>query len=266
MVSIITVVRNDYSGLQETILSIKAQTFKDYEFIVIDGKSSDNTTDLLKQYKDIISIGISETDNGIYDAMNKGLIVSTGRWIVFLNAGDTFYDEASLSKLFIDYSETVKNSDAIFCSFYVESYWGDFEKKVYSEKNLWKGFCHQATYIRNDTYKKIGLYDTRYKSAADFNLIYKILEDPDFKKDSFSEIMATVSYNLNSFSAQHSILSRFEVVKTVLLESKKLSHVFFRLPLVSGRLIVNIFSVLIAKLFPNFINFMRKIRDRGGKN
>ena len=89
-VSVITVVFNDVAHIRETIESYLSQTWEDKEYIVIDGGSTDGTLDVIKEYADNINYWISEKDNGMYDAMNKGILHSTGDWINILNSGDTF--------------------------------------------------------------------------------------------------------------------------------------------------------------------------------
>ena len=89
-ISIVTVVYNDYLGLSKTLESISNQSCNDYDLLIIDGGSSDKTLNVIKKYEAIISYQVSEKDNGIYDAMNKGLDQCNGEWVIFLNAGDEF--------------------------------------------------------------------------------------------------------------------------------------------------------------------------------
>lgn len=97
--SIITVCYNNRNGLEKTIKSVVCQTFKDFEFIVIDGGSMDGTKELLEQYNDKINFWCSEPDNGIYNAMNKGILHSKGEYLIFMNSGDVFYDENVLANI-----------------------------------------------------------------------------------------------------------------------------------------------------------------------
>jgi glycosyltransferase involved in cell wall biosynthesis len=127
MLSIITVVRNDPDNLEKTVKSVLSQTFKDYEFIVIDGQSDDQTLDVIKKHQNIITLWISEKDEGIYDAMNKGLARSKGKYVEFLNAGDVYADSRSLEAIF---SNANKDYDVIYgeinlfgsgrCNFYAK--------------------------------------------------------------------------------------------------------------------------------------------------
>ena len=98
--SIVTICYNAESEIEKTILSVSKQLFKDYEYIIVDGKSNDKTMDIIERYSDKIDTIISEPDNGIYDAMNKGIDCAKGKWTIFLNAGDYFYNDEVLLKLF----------------------------------------------------------------------------------------------------------------------------------------------------------------------
>ena len=94
--SIITVNYNNKEGLRKTIESVISQTFRDFEYIVIDGGSSDGSAELLKEYSDKITYWVSEPDKGIYNGMNKGIAKATGDYLNFMNSGDCFYDQQVL--------------------------------------------------------------------------------------------------------------------------------------------------------------------------
>lgn len=98
--SIITVVLNDRSGLDKTIKSVLCQNFDSIEYIVIDGGSIDGCVELIRQYRESIDYYVSEKDNGIYDAMNKGLSFANGEWVIFMNSGDVFVDCTILQNVF----------------------------------------------------------------------------------------------------------------------------------------------------------------------
>lgn len=121
LISVITVVFNGESCLEKTILNVIEQIYPNVEYIIIDGGSTDGTLDIIRRYENQIDYWISEKDKGIYDAMNKGIMTSTGKWINFMNAGDAFYGQAVLEKIFtsnIDadliYSDTMYTTDIIF--------------------------------------------------------------------------------------------------------------------------------------------------------
>ncbi|HMK06596.1 MAG TPA: glycosyltransferase, partial [Flavobacterium sp.] len=97
-ISIITINYNESEGLKKTIESVISQTFRDYEFIVIDGNSSDGSKDVIAQYNDKITYALSEPDSGIYNAMNKGIRAAKGDYVFFLNSGDRFLETHTLEK------------------------------------------------------------------------------------------------------------------------------------------------------------------------
>ena len=115
-ISVITVTYNCEDTIEYTLLSLKQQLYKDYELIIVDGGSTDSTLKIIHEFDDIVNVMISEKDNGIYDAMNKGIKMSKGEFIFFLNAGDILYDNNVLVKV----SESMDNGydiiygDAIF--------------------------------------------------------------------------------------------------------------------------------------------------------
>src|SRR5659263_50658 len=99
-VSIITVNLNNDDGLPKTIESILSQSFIDYEYLIIDGGSTDNSLDILIKYANRITYWVSEPDKGIYNAMNKGIAHATGEWIIFMNSGDVFRNDEVLANVF----------------------------------------------------------------------------------------------------------------------------------------------------------------------
>lgn len=108
LVTVITVVFNDKQHIENTICSVINQTYKNIEYIIIDGGSTDGTMEIVKKYKNSLDYIISEKDNGIYDAMNKGIKLASGKWINFLNSGDTFNNKKVIEK--ISFSKFQKNT------------------------------------------------------------------------------------------------------------------------------------------------------------
>ena len=98
--SIITINYNNLAGLQKTIESVVSQTFRDFEWIVIDGGSVDGSRELIERYANSFSYWVSEPDKGIYNAMNKGIVVAKGDYLLFLNSGDWLCDEMALERSF----------------------------------------------------------------------------------------------------------------------------------------------------------------------
>lgn len=108
-ISIITIVWNDCEGMARTLASVRSQTFRDFEYIVVDGASTDGTREFLEGHEAQIDVLISEPDNGLYEAMNKGADQASGAWALFLNAGDVFATPETLARAFtqIDQNNTV---------------------------------------------------------------------------------------------------------------------------------------------------------------
>ncbi|MBS1502266.1 MAG: glycosyltransferase [Bacteroidetes bacterium] len=170
--SIITVVYNDLAHIERTMLSVLRQNYANIEYLVIDGLSTDGTLDIIGKYKDRITL-VSEKDNGIYDAMNKGLKLATGDYLLFMNSGDELYDPDTVSKVFasahdadIYYGET-EMIDASGTSL------GQRRHKA-PQNFTWRDFkygmsvSHQAIYIRRSL---IEPFNPNYQLSADIDWI-----------------------------------------------------------------------------------------------
>jgi glycosyltransferase involved in cell wall biosynthesis len=180
-ISIITVVYNGVEFLEETIKSIINQTYKNIEYIIIDGGSTDGTIDIIKKYEDKIDYWISEKDEGIYDAMNKGIDKVSGGWINFMNAGDSFYNNKVLQKIFIENS--LNDIDIVYGNHKVIYPNKTRIAKAGNIKNIWKGsqFCHQSVFVSSCIHKKykFNLYN---RIGADFELFYTLYkQNKNFK-------------------------------------------------------------------------------------
>lgn len=176
-VSIITINFNNEKGLEKTVKSVLSQTVSDFEFIIIDGASNDNSVNIIKQYADKINYWVSEKDRGIYDAQNKGIVKAAGDYLLFLNSGDCFYDENVL-KDFYDYLN--KNHKKVI---YGNSNFLNDNGSSYSvtppaklDLNFWYAntINHQAIFTHIDLFKKYGNFNTEYKLAADFDFLFKL--------------------------------------------------------------------------------------------
>lgn len=177
-VSVITVSYNSAKTIARTIDSVLQQTYQDIEFIVVDGESSDNTLNIIKAYanKNKNIKWLSEKDNGIYDAMNKGIRMSTGDIIGILNSDDFFTNNNVIERMVHEFSDDV---DAVYGDVHFVNN-KDLAKSVrfYSGKPFrpWLiryGFIppHPSFYVRRNIYEKYGLYDDSFKISADFELI-----------------------------------------------------------------------------------------------
>lgn len=154
MLSIITVCYNDRPGLEQTLKSVSSQTCRDFEYIVIDGASADGSAELLKQYSDIIDYSVSERDNGIYNAMNKGIKHAHGEYCLFLNAGDSLFSEDTIEKIIPYLKEADFISGHTLCTFAngKTSTWLAVNHAT-TQLMMMYSLSHQATFIRTELLK-----------------------------------------------------------------------------------------------------------------
>ena len=172
--SIITVCRNEEGAIRETCESIVAQEHEDFEWIVIDGGSTDGTLEILNEYSGSIRHLVSEPDAGIYNAMNKGAAMATGEYLIFMNGGDRFADSDSL--LFAGQSP---RAQMLYGDVYLGDQSGDVEAYpdvVESGYMLRKMIPHQATFYQRATFEAAGGYDESFKIAADYDLYVRLFE------------------------------------------------------------------------------------------
>ncbi|MCG9875793.1 MAG: glycosyltransferase [Leptospiraceae bacterium] len=175
-VSIITINFNDANGLEKTILSVRNQLFTNYEHIIIDGGSKDDSKFIIEKYKDGFSKWVSESDKGIYDAQNKGIKYAKGEYCLFLNSGDLLVDENVLNKVWTDnrISEDIIYGDMLIDNGKKIKYGvspKDLDLYFLSYNVLW----HCVSFIKRSLFKKFGLYDLDYKIAADVEFFLKAI-------------------------------------------------------------------------------------------
>lgn len=187
-VSVITVVYNDVTNIEMCIRNTLLQTYRNLELIVVDGGSTDGTADVIKKY-DLYIKWVSEEDRGLYDAMNKGVTLATGEWVLFRNCGDFFYDEYVIEKVFSNYED--KGESFIIGNERYFRHWGykDVKPKILVQ-NYMKSMPvnHPATFIR----RKV-----QYNNP--FNLTYRNSADYDFFIRTFKQ-GATYKYFDDLFS------------------------------------------------------------------
>ena len=176
LISIITVNLNNKNGLLKTIKSIKSQTFKDFELIVVDGNSTDGSKDVLSKNANIINHLICENDTGIYNAMNKGINLSTGKYLLFLNSGDWLVD----INVFYEASKYLdKEIDIIYGNLITIR---ENERKIMNFPDeirvsyLYSGYLpHPSSFIKKSLFSKIGSYSEDYKICSDWEFILKAI-------------------------------------------------------------------------------------------
>lgn len=174
-VSIITIVYNNVQDIGYTLDSVARQSYTDLEYIVIDGGSTDGTLEVIESYRNVVTKMVSEPDHGIYDAMNKGLALATGEYVLFLNSGDELFAEQTLEHIF-----SRGDSADIY---YGETKLVDSRRRVIGDRRhrapkefTWRSFkygmnvCHQAIYIRRDLVEP---YDVSYQLSADIDWVIR---------------------------------------------------------------------------------------------
>lgn len=249
--SIITICKNE-PNLRRTLDSINNQTFKDFEWIVIDGKSDSKIIKIFDEYRDRINFFTSEVDRGIYNAYNKAIKKAHGEYVCFMNAGDVFYDDMVLENVFgqkqtadILYGNTniIKGKKS-----YIEEAPDTIDKYFF----MYGTINHQSCFIKTSLFKKYGLYNESYKIASDFEkFIVFAKHNVCFKK--LNLVIAT--YYKNGISSNKSKTHReFEKIKHSLFsvnefdefEKRKKEIKFLFIPIIS---VIERFPKTYFKLF-----------------
>ena len=174
LISIITVVKNGEKYLEEAIKSLHSQTYQNFEHIIIDGCSTDNTLDIIRKYKSRISYFISEKDEGIYDGFNKGMKNVKGDYLGFLNSDDVLLPEAlSILRKYI-----INNHYPDFIFGAVKKHWGVLHGyKKWKVKFSWGFYSSHSTgfYIKTSSAKLVGDYNLKYKYSSDYDYFYRMI-------------------------------------------------------------------------------------------
>lgn len=171
LISIITIALNAEKYLKQTIQSVLSQTYKHIEYIVIDGGSTDGTLDIIEKYKNAIDHIISEKDEGIADAMNKGATLAKGDYIVFLHADDYFVNENAIEAVV---EEMDKTADIVACSIQYGERQSTCKPRGY---NFWfnfkQGIYHQGVVCRRDLIEKLNGFDMQFNIAMDYDFFLR---------------------------------------------------------------------------------------------
>ena len=258
--SIITVNYNNAAGLENTIKSVLSQTHADFDFVVIDGGSSDSSKGIIEQYRARISYWVSEKDMGVYNAMNKGIRAAKGDFVIFMNSGDVFYN-----------ANVLQNANPLINADYAIYYGNNIKKspsserlKTYPAKLSFSFFYssslnHQSTFIKRSLFDELFYYNEQYKIASDWeffayaiclhNVPYKHLDQTISIYD-FTGISTTQS-DLLAKEKHDSIRKHFpafedDYVDISLLTSKRVQQVFHiqKFPL-AWRFLKNFISLLL---------------------
>ncbi len=215
ILSVVTVVYNNAGDIEHTMLSVLDQTYAGIEYIVIDGGSTDGTLQIIEKYKDRIAKLISEKDAGIYDAMNKGLAIATGDYVLFMNSGDEFYSPQTVAHVFA----TADDADI----YYGETEMIDTEGSSLGQRRhaapanfSWKSFkygmsvSHQAIYIKRSLTKP---YDPKYRLSADIDWILHAAKQAK-KIVNVNQYVAKYKVGgMSKLKHRQSLAERFDIMK-----------------------------------------------------
>jgi glycosyltransferase involved in cell wall biosynthesis len=249
LITIVTVVLNGEKTLEETILSVINQTYTNIEYIIIDGNSTDCTLDIIKKYEDKIDYWISEPDDGIYFAMNKGIDLATGEWLNFMNSGDYFYTKTILQNIFE--KENIE-ADIIYGDIFCIYSFGSFVQKAkpinYIKKRM--PFSHQASFVKTKIIEKCK-FDETYKISGDHLFFYNCYVN-NKKFEYYPLVIAAYDANYG-ISSNNYLLLYYEIAREKGIEKKAAWKIGYGI-------YCNIynFKSLIKKLLPKFI--VKKIR------
>lgn len=247
-VSIITVTYNSSKTIQETINSVLSQNYDNLEYIIIDGKSNDDTVDIIinneKKFNGKLK-WISEKDNGIYDAMNKGITLATGDIIGILNSDDMFYDSNVISDIVKQFTSKI---DAIYGNLIfvnnqdttkIERIW-----KGSNYKSFTKGWhpAHPTFYVRKEIYRKYGLFNTNFAISADFELMLRFIEKYKIETKYYDRYI--VKMRLGGASTKN--------IKNIYIGNKNVIKAFFE-----NGIPICIPCYLLRRLLPKLFNLIK---------
>jgi glycosyltransferase involved in cell wall biosynthesis len=200
ILSIVTVNYNNFVGLRKTIESVVNQTFKDFNYIIIDGGSTDESVKVIEEYSDKINYWVSELDSGVYQAMNKGIRVANGEYLLFLNSGDFFIDGSILEKVF-----HTNHSADILCGRCAITKNGKVIHVTNPPTNhtfltyFQSGINHQSTFIKRSLFEKYGLYREDFKYNSDWEFWIRTIILNNCTTEKIDEIIC--EYNLEGISS-----------------------------------------------------------------
>jgi glycosyltransferase involved in cell wall biosynthesis len=208
LISIITVTYNGEKHIEETFKSVFGQTYKNFEYIVIDGGSSDQTLKLIRKYEDKIDYWLSEKDLGIYDAFNKGMQLCQGDYLGFINSDDVY--EANTLETLLKYINKNQDADFIFGS--VKKHWGILHGyKPWKIFYSWGFYSSHSTgfFIKTESAKKVGLYNLKYKYSSDYDYFFRMIVDHKMKGVSTKKNELFGTFRRGGFSSTINFLDHF---------------------------------------------------------
>lgn len=212
--SIITVNLNNAEGLGKTIESVVNQSFTDFEYIIIDGGSTDDSVDIIKKYGNKVTYWVSEPDKGIYNAMNKGIKAAKGEYCQFLNSGDWLIDNNVVKDVFF----MENNEDVLYGNVFTEKGTIEYPDKLSLNLFFQTTLCHQAVFHKTELFEHLGLYKEELSIVADWEFLLNILIKNNFTYKHINKTVCFYDYNgmsSNPESAQEYVLQREKILKNM---------------------------------------------------
>tara|TARA_B100000686_G_C16633235_1_gene885885 strand:+ start:331 stop:1161 length:831 start_codon:yes stop_codon:yes gene_type:complete len=208
LITVITAVLNNEKYLEESIKSLHCQEYDNYEHIIIDGGSTDNTINIIKKYESKIDYWCSKKDKGIYDAFNLGMKLSNGDYIGFLNSDDCYTENAL--KILLKYIKNYQSHDFIFGS--VKKHWGILHGyKPYKIYWSWGFYSSHSTgfFIKKSSAKIVGLYNLKYKFSSDYDYFFRMIVKKKLKGIATKKNEIFGIFRRGGFSSKISFVSHF---------------------------------------------------------
>lgn len=213
--SIITINFNNRDGLRKTIESVVNQTWRDFEYIIIDGGSTDGSVEVIKEYADRIDYWVSEPDKGIYHAMNKGIDHAKGEYCLFMNSGDCIYQSTTLEEVYPQLDGT-----DIICGTTITDQGVTWDAPaLINFRYLYETTVnHQSTFIHSKVMKR-HKYDTSYKIVSDWKFLLEclIIQNGSYKAIKSSIALYDTS-GISSINANHLVKERLEILSALIPE------------------------------------------------
>ncbi len=219
LVSLITVVKNNENYIQETFESIKNQTKKNFEYIVVDGNSTDRTKEIIKNNQNLIDFYISENDENLWDGFNKGMSLAKGEYIGFVNSDDILLPKAM--EIFENYTKK-KKFDFFFGS--VKKHWGILHGyKPWKIHFSWGFYSSHSTgfYIKQSVFRDVGYYNLNYKYSSDYDYFYRLIVKHKYKGTASKKDELFGIFRRGGFSSQIKFIDHFFEEIKIRLDNKQ---------------------------------------------
>ncbi len=238
--SIITPVLNNKGGLLETIKSIKKQNFGNYEYIVIDGGSTDGTLEVIKNEK-FITKWISEKDEGIYDAINKGLRFSKGKIINTINSGDRYYSKKSLEIIKKYFDEN--NVSFVFGAVLKKKILYKYQpRKMFWTFNFYPAHS-SGFFVKKEVHDKIGNYSLKFPCSSDYDFFWRLIKKNNYKGISTKKDEIIGIFERGGFSSKYGVFKH--IWEETLIRLNNRQNVFVVLTILILRLLKNFYKLFI---------------------